>query len=192
MMRHLMPLHQTYLHMCRVWVWLEAHWGPPAPEPPSEQQLAERRAAGTAANNASLLHGLDLRTRHQLSEAVSKSDAGSKARLAAQLNAARQETLAAARRVVQAAQQTGHHASGCDACPAQVPAQPLAEQSVKCGICESQAVQQPGAGSIEPEAGSGSSAEATAVPELKGVLLQLETAFQELCRVSGVSTVPAI
>ncbi|KAF8073254.1 Pstk [Scenedesmus sp. PABB004] len=77
------------------WLWAQVlrHWGGPLPAPPSEQELAARREAGTAANAASAAHGFDLRTRSALSAALAHLPPDGRAAAAARLNAARKQLL---------------------------------------------------------------------------------------------------
>ncbi|KXZ49199.1 hypothetical protein GPECTOR_22g789 [Gonium pectorale] len=72
-------------------------WGPAPPPPPSEEELEAQRAAGRAANAASLLHGLDLRTRKALAEAVARAGAATRSERARALNERRRALLQAAR-----------------------------------------------------------------------------------------------
>jgi hypothetical protein len=56
---------------CRaVWSALLSCWGPRLQPPPSQEQLAAARAAGSAANAASALHALDLGSRSLLHDAL--------------------------------------------------------------------------------------------------------------------------
>lgn len=63
--------HTTWQDRCSVWTWVLSAWQDPAPVPLSPEEMEARRAAGTAANAASIMHGLDLRSRQLLSQAVS-------------------------------------------------------------------------------------------------------------------------
>jgi O-phosphoseryl-tRNA(Sec) kinase len=72
-------------------------WGAPPAQPVSEEGLAQRRAEGQAANAASALHGLDLRSRKALAEAMAGALPAQRAMLGARLNAARKQLLADAR-----------------------------------------------------------------------------------------------
>jgi hypothetical protein len=57
--------------LCRaLWPALLSAWGPCLQPPPSEAQLAARRAAGSAGNAASALHALDLASRGLLHDTL--------------------------------------------------------------------------------------------------------------------------
>ncbi|KAG2495122.1 hypothetical protein HYH03_006732 [Edaphochlamys debaryana] len=72
-------------------------WGPAPPPLPSEEELAAKRAEGQLANAHSYLHGLDLRTRKALGEAVAAAAGAARAAVAQDLNERRRALLAAAR-----------------------------------------------------------------------------------------------
>lgn len=93
-----------------VWVQLCAAWGPPLAPPPSEEQLAVRRAAGSAANAASALHALDLGSRSLLHSTLAACGQDKRAAAAAALNAHRKQLLERLRRQ----QQPGAGAGGLD------------------------------------------------------------------------------
>ena len=83
----------------RVWAHLraapEAWWTPAARLGPNEDDIRARREAGSAANAASELHAMDLRTRRRMTTALKA--ARNRTEAAAELAAARRAMLGAAR-----------------------------------------------------------------------------------------------
>ncbi|GIL75169.1 hypothetical protein Vretimale_7783 [Volvox reticuliferus] len=76
------------------------YWGPPPP-PPREDDQMRRREEGRAANAASLLHSLDLRSRRALGAAVVAAAPAERATVARSLNEQRRVLLQTAREVLQ-------------------------------------------------------------------------------------------
>ncbi|KAG2427940.1 hypothetical protein HXX76_011927 [Chlamydomonas incerta] len=79
---------------------LQRLWGPPPPQPPSPEELQRQREEGRAANAASYVHGLDVRTRKALSEAVAAGPEAVRAVVARGLNERRRALLQAARQLL--------------------------------------------------------------------------------------------
>ncbi|GLC66127.1 hypothetical protein PLESTF_000387800 [Pleodorina starrii] len=76
-------------------------WGPPPPPPPTEAEVLAQREAGRAANAASHLHGLDLRSRRALGAAVAAAPPADRAAIGRHLNERRRALLQAARELLQ-------------------------------------------------------------------------------------------
>jgi tRNA uridine 5-carbamoylmethylation protein Kti12 len=84
--------HGTAVLWQRIWHL----WGPPAPPPYDAHAAAAARAAAQAATAANRLHSVDLATRHLLSQAMQRIQAGPpqrKAAAAQQLNSMRRSLL---------------------------------------------------------------------------------------------------
>ncbi|GLI62107.1 hypothetical protein VaNZ11_004690 [Volvox africanus] len=95
-------------------------WGPTPPTPPREEDLLRRREEGRAANTASILHSLDLRSRRVLGAAVAAAAPAERAAVARALNGLRRVLLQTAREVLQLLplQNLVYESEGCCRCGA--------------------------------------------------------------------------
>eukprot|EP00198_Chlamydomonas_reinhardtii_P002137 XP_001691473.1 seryl-tRNA(Sec) kinase [Chlamydomonas reinhardtii] len=95
---------------------LQRLWGPPPPQPPSAEELQRQREEGQAANATSYVHGLDVRSRKALSEAVATAPESKRAVVARGLNERRRALLQAARQLLAqaAVRATGATTAGPD------------------------------------------------------------------------------
>jgi O-phosphoseryl-tRNA(Sec) kinase len=80
-----------------LWGSIWRAWGPAPEMPLTAEESARRREAGQAANAASIMHGLDLRTRKAVGESVARVAGRQRAAVAQRLNALRKELLERAR-----------------------------------------------------------------------------------------------
>ncbi|KAG2450007.1 hypothetical protein HYH02_000111 [Chlamydomonas schloesseri] len=90
-------------------------WGPPPPRPPSAAELQRQREEGRAANAASYVHGLDVRSRKALSEAVAAAPDTMRAVVARGLNERRRALLQSARQLLAQAAAAGGTGAGAAA-----------------------------------------------------------------------------